>query len=210
MAAIGYRDSYMLQTLEPTYLAERLRAEMLIPGGSKVDMAQFLLGFDGCRVTATAAAAVDATSITVAALGSPIPINTILDFGGKKIAVLTASAAKGATSLTVRALGTALAGNETANYVGMSARKIAAGTVLGRTAAEVTAGNPFGAWDAVNDTEAYLTAFEVKDVEDNNDVSFLRPGCLIYPDRLWWWATATATEKTKLGQLYQLVTPPKM
>lgn len=68
-------------------------------------------------ITATAAAAVNATTISVSALPTALPINAVLNFGTTatpKYAVLTAAAAAAATSITVRPLNVALIGTETA------------------------------------------------------------------------------------------------
>lgn len=68
-------------------------------------------------ITATAAAALGATSVAVSALPTALPANAVLNFGtaaSPKFAVLTAAAAAAATSITVRPLNVALTGVETA------------------------------------------------------------------------------------------------
>ena len=68
-------------------------------------------------ITATASAAIGATSVTVSALPTALPANAVLNFGttaSPKYAVLTAAAAAAATSITVRPLTVALGGTETA------------------------------------------------------------------------------------------------
>lgn len=68
-------------------------------------------------ITATAAAAQGATSVSVTALPTALPINAVLNFGttaSPKYAVLSAAAAASATTITVRALTVALTGTETA------------------------------------------------------------------------------------------------
>ncbi len=70
-------------------------------------------------VTATAAAAINATAITVSALAEALPVNAVLNFGtaaSPKYAVLTAAAAAAATSITVSPLLVALTGTETAQF----------------------------------------------------------------------------------------------
>lgn len=69
-------------------------------------------------VTATAAAAAGAVSITVAPLADPIAAGTVLTFTGGKTATLSAAAAAGATTISVTALATALVGTETATTAG--------------------------------------------------------------------------------------------
>lgn len=86
----------------------------------------FLNNFEGgyhaaglSTITATAAASLSATSITVSALPIALAANTVLNFGtaaAPKWAVLTAAAAASATSITVAPLLVAISGSETALY----------------------------------------------------------------------------------------------
>lgn len=81
-----------------------------------------------------AGAAINATTVPVAALAQPIPSGTVLDFGGAKFARLTARAEAGATSLTVAALPTALVSGDAAIHiasVGSGVKRLPAGTVVG-------------------------------------------------------------------------------
>lgn len=68
-------------------------------------------------VTASAAAAAGATSITVNALTSPVASGVVLSFGGV-LATLSAAAAAGATSLAVNALSAAIPSGSTATAPG--------------------------------------------------------------------------------------------
>jgi hypothetical protein len=81
-------------------------------------------------VVGAAGAALDATSVPVAALSGPIPSGTVLDFGGKKFARLTADALQGATALTVAALATALVSGDTSYTGGTGGKFIPALTVM--------------------------------------------------------------------------------
>lgn len=72
---------------------------------------------EGTTVVTAAPAAANATTITVAALRSPLASGTVLDFGGVD-ATLTAAAAAGATQLTVTALSGAIAQGTTATTEG--------------------------------------------------------------------------------------------
>lgn len=67
-------------------------------------------------VTLSASAAQSATTIAVEALGSYLPDNTLLDFGGAKFARVNGAQEAGATSVTVDALPTALADDDAATY----------------------------------------------------------------------------------------------
>ena len=102
----------------PVWAADFLSREHLVPGGARLDAAQFY-NTDAVLVTVGSSASAGATSITVTALTGAIPSGTVLDFGGAKFARLTANAAAAATTLTVAALPTALAGAETARYLGV-------------------------------------------------------------------------------------------
>ncbi|GAA5503018.1 hypothetical protein Dxin01_02767 [Deinococcus xinjiangensis] len=67
------------------------------------------------QVKAGAAAAKDATTLTVAALTTAIPAGTVLDFGGVPVVVTTAAAA-GAVELDIEALPAALANAAAATF----------------------------------------------------------------------------------------------
>jgi hypothetical protein len=97
----GISTGPTLQSAGRAWIGDFLDREHMIPGGAKVDAAQFNAE-DAVVVTTTAGASADAVSIAVAALSGPIPNGTTLYFGeSKEFAMLTAAAAAGATSLTV-------------------------------------------------------------------------------------------------------------
>lgn len=89
-------------------------------------------GGDAFTVTLAAAAAIDATSLTVVALPGDLPIDTLLHFGEvDEFARLTAPASEGDTTLTVEALPSALEDGDTATYYpGKEAKRIPAGTIM--------------------------------------------------------------------------------
>lgn len=193
--------SNLNQLTSPVWAADFLNREHLVPGGAKLDAAQFFAA-DGVLVTLGAAALAAATSITVAALPGPIPSGTLLDFGANKFARTTALAAAGATTIAVSALPTALAGTETARYAGIGSRGVPSGTLIGRTIAERDAGTPFGAWVA-GDEEVYLIAFDVTDPTVNNDVDLYRHRSIVKENFLPGWLTLwTAGMKAALRLAY--------
>lgn len=151
----------------------------LIPGGVKVDAAQFTHS-EAVAATATANAIIGATTIAVTALTGPIPSGTLLDFTGTgKLALLTAAAATGATSLTVEALAQQVNSTDVAYYGGTSGFKtILSGIPVGRTIAERDAGTPYGPAAAADD-EIYLLAFDIVDANVNNDGVLYRPGSVV-------------------------------
>lgn len=161
----------------PVWAGDFMGREHLIPGGARVDPAQFR-ATDAVEVTATANALVDATTIAVTALSGPIPAGTILDFGAKKFAQLTAAAAAGATSVTVEALATQINAADAAWYEGAETKAIPSGTPIGRTLAERDAGTAYGPADAADD-EVFLVAFDVTDADANPDVELYRHGGVV-------------------------------
>ena len=200
----------------PGFIADLKTREHVLPGGAKIDAAQFVSA-DAVKVAVgVAGAAVDAVAIPVAALTEPIPNGTVLDFGAKKFARLTTDAAKGAVSLTVAALVTALVSGDTAYYLAPGRKKrIISGTLVGLTNAElegasvVTAGVPAGVkWGPAADADdvVRLTVWDVIDANEKNDVDLLRPGTLIYVNHIPNWSTLSAALKNKIRATYELTT----
>lgn len=196
----------------PAFAAEPFTADTLMPGGAKIDASAF--GYrDALVVTVgSGGAAADATSVPVA-IASPsgrtglvIPAGTQLDFGGDKLVITTAEVAQTATSLPVRALVTALVEGDVATYSGKEMTKpIQAGTLVGRTYAERDAGTPFGVADvdAPIDDQLFLTAFDVPDAVELNDIVLLRHNTRIYEDKLPGWAGLSANAKAVIRERYQ-------
>jgi hypothetical protein len=185
----------------PIWAVDYLDRIHLVPGGARLDAAQFF-NTDSVLVTASAAAQ-GATSVTVTALTGAIPSGTVLDFGGAKFARLTANAAAGATSITVAALPTALAGAETARYAGVGYDTVPSGTLLGRTIAERDAATGYGPW-VTGDDEVYLLAFDVTDVSVNPDCELYRNFTgMVKETFLPNWANWTAGMKTALRAAYK-------
>lgn len=184
----------------PEWMADFGSRDHLIPGGIRLDPAQFI-GPNGTRVTLTAGAALGATALAVAALAAAIPSGTVLDFGGAKFARLTAAAAAGATALQVAALPTALNTGDSAVYAGVGALSVPSGTALGRTFAERDAGTPFGP-TAAGDEEVFLLAFEVTDLSTNADGVAYRPGSVVKENFLPGWTGLTAAVKALIRDRY--------
>ena len=201
------------QTRQPDFIGDFLSREHVLAGGIRLDPGLFTSA-DAMPVTASAVAAVDATSVTVAALGAKVPSGTVLDFGGKKFARLTADADKGATSLTVAALAVALAVGDIARYTmpGMK-KRVAAGTLVGATNAEVegantvTNGVPNGLkWGpaADNDDVVRILCYDVIDADMNPEADVLRVGTLVRVNALPGWDTMSAALKNKVRATYEV------
>ncbi|MBW3635371.1 MAG: hypothetical protein KY445_02750 [Armatimonadetes bacterium] len=160
------------QITAPMWLADFGDREKLHLAPIKLDNTAFA-GMFGTFAIVGAIAALDATTITVAALSNPIPVGTVLDFGGKKFARLTAAAPKGATTLAVSPLATALAVGDVATYKGAGVVSVPSSTYVGRTAAEATAKAPYGPV-AVGDTDRLLVHSIVWDVNVDSSATAVR------------------------------------
>lgn len=193
------------ETAARQWVGDYLDREHVLPGGARLDAAQFKGATAVKAVVGAAGAAQGATAVPVAALGGPIPKNTTLDFGGAKLAVLTADAAAGATSLTVRALPTALVSGDTASYnPDAPLVTVASGTVVGRTIAERDAGTGYG--PAVDtDDEIFILVFDVTDAATNPDADLYRHGGVVKENYLPGWAGLTANLQAKVRSLYTCV-----
>lgn len=90
----------------PAWAGDFMNREHLVPGGAKVDAAQFNAEDASVVTVGAAGAAAGATSIPVDALPAAIPSGTILNFGSYAPVTVTTSgiAAAGATSIPVNAL----------------------------------------------------------------------------------------------------------
>lgn len=177
--------------------------EHLIPGGAKLDAAQFL-ATDGVTVTTTSSAAADATSMAVSALSGALPSGTMLYFGeSKEFAMLTAAAAAGATSITVQALPSAIESGDSATYAGTTGiKRVVSGTAIGRTYAERDAGTAYGPADA-SDDETYLIAFDVTDASVSPDVELYRHGSIVKETFVPNWSSLTSGVKADIRAAYQ-------
>lgn len=177
----------------PAWASDFRGRDHLVPGGARIDPAQFHAP-DAVQVVADGNAAASATSISCDALSGPIPSGTLLDFGAGKYAKLTAAAAAAATSISVEALPAQIDDNDAAWYAGVEKKSIPSGTVIGRTFAERGTGDAFGPADA-SDDEIYLTAFAVTDADINANVELYRPGSVVKENFLPGWSDlATAIQ----------------
>lgn len=188
----------------PVWAGDWLDREHLVPGGAKLDPAQFF-GPDAVFVDVGAAgAAQGAVAVPVAALSGPIPSGTVLDFGTNKFARLTAAAAAGATSLTVAALPTALVDADTAWYSGVAVNSVPSGTIVGRTLAERDASTGFGPAAAADD-EVFIVAFDVTDVGVVADCELYRHHSIVKENFLPGWTGIAAAVKTLVRARYTCV-----
>lgn len=188
----------------PEWMADFGSRESLIPGGAKLDVAQFI-GTDGVLVTASGPAATGATAIPVAALSGALPVGAVLFFTGGTRAVLTAAAAAAATSITVSPLPRLanIANGDTAIYAGFSLKFVPSGTVIGRTLAERNAGTGYGLAAAADD-EIYILAFDVTDASIDNDAVLYRHGRVVKENFLPGFAGLAGGLVTVLRTLYQM------
>lgn len=167
----------------PRFVAEWIGADNLVRGGAKLNASAFM-SFT-VKVNQANVAEGD-VSITVDALPVAIPAGTILDFGLHStgdiamIAKVTTNAAKGATSLAVAALAHAIENDAEATYT-ITTSTVPAGTVVGQTFAERANGD-FLEQAAAGDDIVYIVAFDVTDLNVNNDVELLKPNTQIYED----------------------------
>lgn len=190
------------QLTPPAWAGDFFNREHMIPGGAKLDPAQFNDTDAVVVVVGAAGAAGGATSIPVAALSGPIPSGTVLNFGTTKFATLTAAAAAAATALTVAAIPTALVSGDTATYPGVGTDKtVVSGTAVGRTIAERDAGTAYGPAAAADD-EIYLTCFDVRDATINADVELYRPNSIVKETFVPGWTALAAGVVTKLRAAY--------
>lgn len=186
------------------WIGDYLDREHLIPGGARLDPAQFI-DSEAVVVTLTANAAQGATSLTVSGLTGPIPAGVLLDFGGAKFARTTAAAAAAATTVAVSATPTAMVTTDKATYSPKGLLKnVPNGTLIGRTYTERDANTAFGpAADA--DDEVYLLAFDVTDAASDPDATLYRPGSIVKENFLPGFAALSTALKAKVRTAYQCV-----
>lgn len=147
---------------------------VLLPGGITLDPTQFPGDSDN-KVELTAAAAVDAVSLTVKALKAPLALGTILSFGGKKFARVSANVAVSLTVVPVDALPTALLATDVATVPGADgAKNVAGGTPIGRKGAEFEFGPA-----AADDDEIYLL-WKTVDLVNEGPLAEAVRGCAVF------------------------------
>jgi hypothetical protein len=190
----------------PQWAGDYMNREHMIPGGGRVDAAQWATVTYTVKLAATAAAA--AVALVTDALPIAIPAGTTLDFAGAGgFALTTVLAAAGATSITVEALDAEILNDAEAPFVVTDPVPvtIASGTLIGRTHTERLAGTNFGPADSADD-EFYVVCFAVYDAAINPDVELYRPPSVVKENFLPEWASLSAGMKTKLRATYQCVT----
>lgn len=164
-----------LRLASPPWAGECLDAEDLMPGGAKIDPAQFTIYAADVVVTLTAQANIGDRSLTVAALSGAIPAGATLNFGIPGLfAVVDAAVAAAAVAIPVVAIVRVIPSGSSATFKGNPKKTVPSGTVLGRTLAERDAQTPFGA--ALNtDAEIFLLAFDVSDADALDDIELVKP-----------------------------------
>lgn len=198
MPGVTYTPQYRTT---PYWAQDGIGGDTLVPGGARLDPAQFAR-LDAVTVTVGANAAQNATSVTVTALPGALPAGAVLSFGGTKVATLTAAAAAGATTLAVAALPTALATNDAATYAGTGTRFVPGGTPVGRTYAERDAGTAYGP-AATTDDEFYLLAEDAIDLDRTPEVHLYRHARMVRENALPGWDAMSSAMKAKIRSLYQ-------
>lgn len=187
----------------PRWMGDYSGRDNLMIGGFRLDAAQFAAddAFDVTLNDVAGAAAGD-ESITVDALTGALPFGTRLEFAGGTYAIVNGPAPAGATAIPVRPLLGGIADGEAATYAGTGNKYVPSGTAVGRTIAERDAGTGFGpAGDA--DDEVFLTAFDVDDAADIDDVELYRPNNTVYENFLPNFAGMSAAVKAKLRASYR-------
>jgi hypothetical protein len=194
-------DSTITKYLIPNWAVDFGDRSALLPGGARVDPAQFVAE-GGTRVV-TSGAAQGAVSVPVTALTNAIPSGTLLYFASGKYARTTANAAAGATSIAVEALPVALANLDTATYNPPGARYvIPSGTVVGRTRAERDAGTAYGP-AASGDEEVYILFHDIEDAVVNPDATLYRHYKGVKENQLPNWAGLGATVQGFVRSFYE-------
>jgi hypothetical protein len=194
---------------KPNWAAEELAPMKLLPGGARINAADFNFS-DGQTVTLAAgvvAAGSNKTLTLTAPLLNDIPAGYILNFGDGEFATLTVTAKKGESAITGVTLAAALEGGESASFAGVSGRKpVDSGILVGRTYAERDAGTAFGLADVTTpDDEIYLIAFGTPDAIVCADVTLLRHHTLVYEDKLPNWASLSAGQKAAIRARYTCI-----
>lgn len=92
-----------------------------------------------------------------------------------------------------------------ADFPAVAGKKfVKSGTLVGRTFAERDAGAGFGPW-TTGDEEVYLTAIDVFDAAEDDDITLVRRQVLVKENWLPGWATYTAGQRAALRAAYQVV-----
>lgn len=193
-----------IDSTPPVWAGDYLSRETVMPVPVKLDAAQFNAEDAVIVVVGAAGAAANATTVPVDALPGPIPLGTLLDFGGKKVARLSAPAAAAATSLAVDAIPTALVDNDAATYKGVGLKRVPSGTPIGRTFSERDAGTAWGP-AADTDDEFYLTTREISDLTKDQTTEIYRHNKVVKENYLPGWATMATAIKTKIRALYSCI-----
>lgn len=187
----------------PVWAKDYLSREHIL-GPFRLDPAQFPREASTV-VTLTAQAAVNATTLTVAALGARVPAGTTLRFNTGQVAYVTADAAAAATAITVSAVEYLIPSGANAEYRASGRAYVRNGTVVGRTFTEANAGTGFGPvadGDVGGAGEAYPLVHDVDDVIDSADFTGYRPGSVIDITHFPGWSGLSAAVQAYIRARY--------
>lgn len=130
------------QNGQPGFIGDVLTREHVLPGGARLDAAQFT-GADAVKVAVgVAGAAQGATSLPVTTLPDAVPAGALLNFGARSaqsVVVGAAGAAADATSVPVDALTAALANGTVLDFGGQKFARLTAAATAGATSLTVAA-----------------------------------------------------------------------
>lgn len=192
----------------PAWAKDYFSREHVVPGGARVDAAQFprddsvLVQIDN-----VAGIAIGATTMAVDALTGPIPAGIPLMFTNGARVQTSAAAATGAVAISIVAATQAIPNNTNAMYIGLGVVSVPDGTVIGRTYTERDAGTGFGPVAdgdvAAGAGEAYIVCFTIDNATRNADVDLYRWGSTLDEAHLPGWAGLSANVKTYLRTKYQ-------
>lgn len=139
----------------PGFIADLKTREHVLPGGAKLDAAQFISADAIAATVGAAGAAAGATSIPVAALLGAIPQDTVLNFGARAAVVVVVGAAGAiadATTVPVDALTGPLPDGTLLDFGGKKFARLTAAAATGATSLTVAA---LATGVADNDTATY-------------------------------------------------------
>lgn len=197
-------SSYGPDLSAPRWAGDFGSRDYVLPGGVKLRPEQFTPADAVTLVVGAAGAALNATSVPVAATTAFIPAYTTLFFSATKVVTTTADTPTGSVALTVEAIPVALVSGDTAFYAGKGQKRVLSGTVVGRTLAERDASQGYGpAADTDDVSEIFLLMWDVDDVDRVDEGELYRPGGVVYENFLPAFAGASATIKAALRSRYQ-------
>ncbi len=196
------------ENIRPGFVGDFLSREHVLPGGVKLNASTFT-GADDIRIQTTAAVAVGATEVPVVALKDEIPSETVIAFGAAadgKFVRLSTTSPDGDTSMTTYPVSKALTSGDVGYYSPPGTKKrIVAGTPVYMSTSDHENKAATGAyWSSAANGKSVATtdvvriiAYDVLDVDENNDGDLLRKGTLLHVNHMYW-DTLDSTVKAKI------------